>query len=219
MTYLKGSVNETILPLDHRHIGKHHCRRPIALTTPRNQLNHPLRIKTPRRKKARQCESGPKTYEDSSSDQLASAIGRVAVGRDQQRHVIMLLLLINPEAQHYNIQERRVWQRHAPSSVIISSTELQLVHAGTVVVALQQRRVDAAVAVGQCAVHQFQLLAFDTVQLDLDRAARAAMRGIQYVSGQTSHVLVASCSNRGQKILDGTRSVPAVSGNEAIKTL
>ncbi|MNH23546.1 hypothetical protein D3C79_834480 [compost metagenome] len=113
--------------------------------------------------------------------------------------MVVLLLLVDAKAQHDNIQERLGRQLYTASAVVVASAELQLVDAGTVVVTLQQRRVDAAIAVGQGGVHQLQLLAFDTVQLDLDRAARAAMRGIQYVCGQTSHCLSPLVQSVGKK--------------------
>ncbi len=54
-------------------------------------------------KKPASVRAGQRTYEDSSSDQLASTIGRIAVRRDQQRHVVVLLRLIDAKAQHNNI--------------------------------------------------------------------------------------------------------------------
>ena len=99
----------------------------------------------------------------------------------------MILLGADAEAQHHHIQERRLGQLDATGTVVIAGMELNLIDAATVVIPLLQRCIASAVAVGQRAGEQLQLRTFDAVQLDLDRAARAAVRGIQNVSSQTSH--------------------------------
>ena len=101
--------------------------------------------------------------------------------------MVMILLGADAEAQHHYIQEGRLWQLHTTGAVIVAGAKLQLVYAAAVVITLQQRRVATAVAVGQGGGNQFQLRPFDAVQFNLDRAAGAAVRGVQNVCGQTSH--------------------------------
>lgn len=101
--------------------------------------------------------------------------------------MVMILLGADAKAQHHYIQEGRLWQLHTTRAVIVAGAELQLVHAAAIVITLQQRRVATTVAVGQGGGNPFQLRAFDAVQFNLDRAAGAAVRGVQYVCGQASH--------------------------------
>ena len=86
-----------------------------------------------------------------------------------------------------------------------TGAELQLVHAAAVIIALQQGRVAAAVAVGHRGGYPLQLCAFDAVQLDLDCAAGATVRGVQNVCGQTSHGFYAppEVSHRETRTLSG----------------
>ncbi len=72
--------------------------------------------------------------------------------------------------------------------------EMQLIDATAVVVTLQHRCIATPVVVGQHGSEQFHLRPFDAVQLDLQRAARAAMRGIQNMCGQSSHCSMGRCS-------------------------
>ena len=99
----------------------------------------------------------------------------------------MILLLRNTEAQHHHIEKGRLGQLNATGAVIVPGVELDLVDPAAVIVPLQQRRVATTVAVGRCTGDQLQLRTIDTVQLDSDRAPRAAVCGIQNVSSQTSH--------------------------------
>jgi hypothetical protein len=101
--------------------------------------------------------------------------------------VVVILFGADAEAQNHYIQEGRFRQLHTTGAVVVTGAELQLVRTTAVIIALQQGRVAAAVAVGHSGGNQLKLRAFDAVQLNLDRAAGAAMCGIQNVCGQTSH--------------------------------
>ena len=119
--------------------------------------------------------------------------------------MVMVLFGTDAKAQYHHVQKSRLGQLHPTGPVVITGAELQLVHAAAVVVALQQRRVATAIAVGGGGGNQFQLRAFDALQLNLDGAAGAAVRGVQNVCGQTSHGLYAppEVSNRKTRTLSG----------------
>src|SRR5690606_19525419 len=116
----------------------------------------------------------------------AASIGRVAVRRNQQGHVVMVLLGADAEAQHYHVEEGRFGKLYATRAVVIACTELQLVNAGAVLVAFQQGRIAAAVGIGLPAGDQLQASALDAIKLDLGAAARTAVGGVQHLSSQTS---------------------------------
>src|SRR5450830_145129 len=137
-------------------------------------------------KKARRV-GGRKTNEELWGGRSATAVGGVTVGRNQQGHMVVILFSADAKAQNHHVEEGRLWQLHATGTVIVAGAELQLVHTAAVVVALEQRRVAAAVAVGHGAGDQLQLRAVDAVQLNLDGAAGTAVSGVQNVCGQTSH--------------------------------
>ncbi|MNF91099.1 hypothetical protein D3C84_736910 [compost metagenome] len=130
----------------------------------------------------------------------------------------MILLGADAKSQHHDIKKCMFRQLYAAGAVVVAGIELQLVDTAAVIVTLQQRRVATAIAVGQGGVHQLQLLAFDAVQLDLDRAARAAVSGIQYMRGQTSHCLLASVLSVGKKSRTAPSGDPAAYGCRIIKT-
>src|ERR1700682_3384092 len=77
----------------------------------------------------------------------ASAIGRIAVRREEERHVIMLLRRGNAETDRHHIEERRLGQAIAGLE-IGTGVEAQLVDSGAERLALQYRRVDPPVGVG-----------------------------------------------------------------------
>lgn len=143
------------------------------------------------RKKARSTAGQGKGLRESMfrGTHLAAAIGRIAVGRDQQRHMVVIIGGGDAETQHHLVEECRLRQLHAAGAIVVAGAEHQLIDPGTEVLALQHRLVAAAVVVGQGGGDQFQLLAFYPVQLDLDAMAGAAVCGIQYMRGQTSHGL------------------------------
>src|SRR4051812_3726210 len=118
-----------------------------------------------RRKKARSV-SGRKTKEaicavaSRQGQPLGGStapIGGIAVRRNQQRHVVVLLLGRNTETQHYHIQKRRLRQLDTAGAVVIARMELNLINPGAIIIALQQRCIDPAVAVGDRTGDQFQL--------------------------------------------------------------
>src|SRR5216684_913304 len=73
----------------------------------------------------------------------ASAIGRVAPGRDQQRHVKMPFRLADREAQRDLIEERRIGHRHLPFGKVLSDAKRQLIAADRHWPAADQRLVGA----------------------------------------------------------------------------
>src|SRR5690606_41769829 len=101
--------------------------------------------------------------------------------------MVMILLSVDTKAQHNHIEESRLGQLHAPCAVVVARTELQLVNAGTVVVALEQRSIAAAIGVGRLAGYQPKPLGLHALEFDLDVAARTAMSGDQNVSSRTTH--------------------------------
>ena len=101
--------------------------------------------------------------------------------------MIVLLLGGNAETQYDDIEKRRLGQLYATGAVVIAGMELHLINPGAIIVALQQRRIDPAIAVGCRTGDQFQVRSFNAVQLDLDRAARATVCSVQNVCCQTSH--------------------------------
>ena len=101
--------------------------------------------------------------------------------------MVVLLLGRDAETQHHHIQKRRLRQLDTAGAVVIACMELNLINPGAIVIALQQRRIDPAVAVGDRTGDLFQVRSFDAVQLDLDRTARATVCSVQNVSSQTSH--------------------------------
>src|ERR1700730_12268587 len=58
---------------------------------------------------------------------LASAIGSVAPGCDQERHVEMAFRLADREAQWNLIEERRIGHRYLPFGKVFSDAEHQLI--------------------------------------------------------------------------------------------
>ena len=101
--------------------------------------------------------------------------------------MVVILLGVDAKTQYHHIQKGRFRQLHTPCTVVITGTELHLIYPGTVSISLQQRRVTTAIAIGPRCSDQLQLRTFNPIQLDLDRAARAAVCGIQNVRSQTSH--------------------------------
>jgi hypothetical protein len=75
----------------------------------------------------------------------APPIGRIAVGRDKQRHVIMYRFG-QPEAKRYRVEEGGLRQGHALSPQVIAGGKDQFVLAGGERIARQQRRVAPALA-------------------------------------------------------------------------
>lgn len=95
----------------------------------------------------------------------------------------MLLPSVNAKTQHNHIKKGWLWQRYAACAVVIAGVEMQLVNATAVIIALQHGRIAAAIVVGDNAVEQLKLIAYNAIQLDFQLAARATMSGIQYVCG------------------------------------
>src|SRR5690349_24310149 len=89
----------------------------------------------------------------SSETALAAAIGRIAEGRDQQRYMIMLGRRGNAEADHHLVEEARRRAALASPGEIVADLEHQLVGSDEQRLALEQRPVAAAVAVGDGARH------------------------------------------------------------------
>ena len=80
---------------------------------------------------------------------LAPAVGGIAEGRDEQRHMVMRAFVRKAEADGDDVQEHRAIARAAQ---IVASMEAQLVGAGLRALARQERRVAAAVGVRRRAV-------------------------------------------------------------------
>lgn len=101
----------------------------------------------------------------------------------------MLLLGIDAEAQHYNIEKGLLRQIDAAGAVVIAGMEVQLINATAVFITLQNRRITTPVVVGDNTIEQLKLSPFNAIQLNLQFAAWATVGGIQYVRGQSSHRL------------------------------
>ena len=108
---------------------------------------------------------------------LAAAIGRIAVGRDQQRHMVVIVGGGDAETQHHLVEGNAGSGNCTPRAIVVASVEHQLIDPGTEVLACSTGWSQRAVVVGQGGGDQFQLLAFYPGQLDLDAMAGAAVCG------------------------------------------
>src|SRR5688572_33345939 len=78
----------------------------------------------------------------------APPVGGIAVGREQERHVVVLGRLGDTEAHRDYIQEGRIAELHTHLAQIVPGMEAQLVFAGLKVSLGKQGLVDAAFLVG-----------------------------------------------------------------------
>ena len=74
-----------------------------------------------------------------ASARLAAAVGGVAIGREQQRHMIVRAGIGHPEAQRNHIQEARLLGLDALGTQVVAGVEDQLVLADGEALALEDR--------------------------------------------------------------------------------
>src|SRR5262245_37062557 len=80
--------------------------------------------------------------------QLAAAVGRIAPGRTQQRHVIVPLRLRHGEADRHHIKKWRIGTRGFGLGIVVANREAQFVGSDRNRPPRNQRLVGAAVLVG-----------------------------------------------------------------------
>src|SRR6185437_54323 len=98
-----------------------------------------------------------------SSVSSASAIGRIAPGGAEQRHVIMPFWLGNGKAQRHNVEEGRIAAVNTPTTVVVTKGEAQFVATDRQGTATDQRCIGAAVVVGDGSNDTVRLLACEFV--------------------------------------------------------
>src|SRR5690554_8175968 len=100
-----------------------------------------------------------------ASARLAAAVGGVAIGREQQRHMIVRAGIGHPEAQRNHIQEARLLGLDALGTQVVAGVEDQLVLADGEALALEDRRIAAAVVVGDDLLQANALLALQAKEI------------------------------------------------------
>ena len=120
---------------------------------------------------------------------LAAAIGGVGVGRDEQRHVVVLARIGDPESDRDEIEEGGIGQRDASGTQVFADVEQQLVGTCHKVGPSQQRLVAAAVVVGGHRGEPAAVVTVDPIELDPQARSRPSAGGVENVGGQPATVV------------------------------
>ena len=143
------------------------------------QMEHQISIQAPRADRRQTERLHPRS---------TAAVGAVAPGAHQQRHVIVSRRIGHAEIQRHLIEEHGRRQHQALGGKVGADGKHQPISPGAQCRAFEQRPADAAVVIerdglqaGAAAVRT------DRPQGDLHAGGRAAVGGVEYVSGQLSH--------------------------------
>src|SRR5579859_6475033 len=116
----------------------------------------------------------------------ASAIGRIAVGREEERHVIVLLRRRYAETNGHHVQKRRIRQP-VRRLEIGAGMEAELVDAGSESFALEDRPVEAPVTVGLGRSQPLLIEAIQAIELNRQPRRRSTERRVEDMSGEPAH--------------------------------
>src|SRR5690554_3942714 len=114
------------------------------------------------------------------------------------------------EAQRDHVQETRLLGLDTLGTQVVPGMEDQFVLAGSERLALEDRRIAAAVVVGDDLVQANALLALQAKDLDADTFARSPLGGVEYVGSQASHGGCSSCRVVDCRDRTGCRSMKTV---------
>src|SRR4051794_1448140 len=123
----------------------------------------------------------------SPNKRSAAAVGRIAIGRQEQRDMIVPSRIGEAEAYRDDIEKGRIAPRRPLSAVIVAGVEAQLIRSGFQGLPFEYRRIGSPVFVGG---HRLEKPArsIDRPQLNDETRSRKAEGCVEHMRRQPSHV-------------------------------